>query len=371
MALHKNFPKSPYAILDPKIRWFPADEDLREKGAEGVNLEKRSMFKTSKPIAPTVVEIDNKNSKKDISKLDIEFPILTPRIQREYKNLADLDVAKFQFEKIKVKQFSDKEKKEITFKAVIDDKRHHTTVLDSNIEPNYQSAIGFFAEAIRKELRLVGCYDILFGKVKEFVSDYLFIKKIDLEDLNILKNLSELEATKTIRETFKKEINNLTVQDVGDAEIKNYIKVSDSQPFVVNDQAYLLPKKSVFNKIVGDSQLELDFADFLERCGDIISFAKNYSQINFRIDYRNADNSISYYIPDFFVKVDDRTIYIIGTKGREDLDDLLKIKRLKQWREDANERQKKIKYEMLYVKQEEWEKYKPKDFRELVKCFDK
>ena len=32
MALHPDFPKSPYAILDPEIRWFPADEDLREKG---------------------------------------------------------------------------------------------------------------------------------------------------------------------------------------------------------------------------------------------------------------------------------------------------------------------------------------------------
>ena len=32
MALHKNFPKDPYAILNPEIRWFPADEDLREKG---------------------------------------------------------------------------------------------------------------------------------------------------------------------------------------------------------------------------------------------------------------------------------------------------------------------------------------------------
>jgi type III restriction enzyme len=32
MALHENFPKDPYAILDPNIRWFPADEDLREKG---------------------------------------------------------------------------------------------------------------------------------------------------------------------------------------------------------------------------------------------------------------------------------------------------------------------------------------------------
>ncbi len=30
MALHPNFPESPYAILDPVVRWFPADEALRE-----------------------------------------------------------------------------------------------------------------------------------------------------------------------------------------------------------------------------------------------------------------------------------------------------------------------------------------------------
>ena len=30
MALHKDFPDSPHAILDPAICWFPADEALRE-----------------------------------------------------------------------------------------------------------------------------------------------------------------------------------------------------------------------------------------------------------------------------------------------------------------------------------------------------
>ena len=34
MALHKDFPKSPHAILDPGIRWFPADEALRESSME-------------------------------------------------------------------------------------------------------------------------------------------------------------------------------------------------------------------------------------------------------------------------------------------------------------------------------------------------
>ncbi len=34
MALHPDFPESPYAILDPDIRWFPADEALRETSME-------------------------------------------------------------------------------------------------------------------------------------------------------------------------------------------------------------------------------------------------------------------------------------------------------------------------------------------------
>lgn len=337
--------------------------------AEGVDLEKRRMDRSGAPITPTVIEVDNQNVKKDIDNLDIELPVLTPRIQREYKNLNLLDVSKFKYERISVKQFSEQEQKEIVFKEVIDDKTHHTTILNSSIEPNYQSVIGFFVQRIMKELRLFGCYDILFGKVKEFIITDLFTQKVDLNDSNILRNLSELEAVKTIVETFKKEINSLTVQDVGDTEVKNFIKVSSARPFVVTDKKYLLPKKSIFNKIVGDSDFELEFADFLEGTDDVLSFAKNYYEIHFKIDYKNASGAISSYYPDFFVKTDKRTIYIVETKGREDLDDIEKIKRLVQWCEDATERQKRNIYKMLYVKQEEWDKYKPTSFKQLVESF--
>ena len=337
--------------------------------AEGVELEKRKMDGTTKAITPTVIEIDHSNSKKDIQKLDIELPILTPRIQREYKNLADLNVSGFKYSKVKVKQFSEQEQREIVFRHVVEEKIHHTTILDSNIEPNYQSVVGFFAQSIMRELRLFGCYDILFGKVKEFIHSYLFESPIDLDDKNILRNLSEIEVIKTIIQTFKVEINALTVKDVGDTEIKNYVKVSDSRPFVVNDRAYLVPKKSVFNRIVGDSGFELEFADFLEGLveGEIISYAKNYYEVHFKIDYKNADGTIANYYPDFFVKADEKTVYIVETKGREDLDDPLKIKRLVQWCEDANSRQKKITYKTLYVRQEDWEKYRPKNWDELIK----
>lgn len=34
MTLHPDFPDSPHAVLAPEIRWFPADEALRETSFE-------------------------------------------------------------------------------------------------------------------------------------------------------------------------------------------------------------------------------------------------------------------------------------------------------------------------------------------------
>ena len=323
----------------------------------------------SEPKAPLVVEVDKENVKKDIDKLDIEIPVLSPRIYREYKNISELDIKSFGHSKLEVKEFSEKEKKEIVFRDITSGDIVHTTELDSDFVPNYQSVIGYFSQIIRKELRLVGGHDVLYEKVKEFVTSFLFDKKVDLEDLNILRNLSELEATKTIIETFKKEINELTVVDKGEAEIKDYIKISKSRPFVIKDQGFIVPKKSVFNKIVGDSHFELQFANFLEECDDIVSYAKNYFAVHFKIDYKDADGNIRDYYPDFFVKVSEKEIYIIETKGREDLDDVEKIKRLYQWCEDINSVQNKVKFTALYVKQEDYEKYTPSSFEQLIENF--
>jgi type III restriction enzyme len=351
----------------------PAFMDFVEsiKG-EGVILEKKAMGEGSKPIAPTVIEVDKENLHKDIEKLDIELPVMTPRIQREYKNLANLDVSSFGNSKVKIKTFSEEEKREIVFKDVVDEKTHHTTILSGDIEPDYRSVIGFFVQAVMRELRLFGCYDILFGKVKDFIQNYLFDIPIDLADLNVLRNLSEVEYIKLIKDSFKKAINDLTVLDSGDTEIKNYIKISDARPFVVTNKGFLLPKKSVFNKIVGDSDFEITFSEFIENCEDVISFSKNFQNKEasaLRIEYKNSEGFISTYYPDFFVKKDDRTVYIVETKGREEKDDKLKFERLQKWCDDVNSRQSRMVYKALYIKQEEWEKNKPKNFDEVIRLF--
>ena len=255
--------------------------------AEGVVLERKPMGEGTEAKTPLVVEVDKENVNKDLEVLDIEIPVLTPRVYREYKNLDDLDVGALGHQRISYRQFSAEEQREIVFKDITTGEVTHTTILDTAGVADYRSAIGYFAQTIMKDLRLVSGYDVLYGKVKAFVQEQLFDRPVDLESPNTLRNLSELAATKTLIETFKKAINALTVQDKGDAEIRDSIKLRQTRPFVAKNQGYLMPKKSVFNRIIGDSRLELLFARFLEDCDDVVSYAKNYLAVHFKLDYVN------------------------------------------------------------------------------------
>ncbi|OGT88365.1 MAG: type III restriction endonuclease subunit R [Gammaproteobacteria bacterium RIFOXYA12_FULL_61_12] len=337
--------------------------------AEGVELEHKPMGEGTGPKAPLVVEIDRENENKDIEALDIEIPLLSPRVYREYKNLADLDAGSVGFQPVMYQQFSEEEQREIVFKDITTGEVTHTTLLDSAGVADYRSVIGYFARTIMKDLCLISGYDLLYGKVKAFVRDELFGQPVELEDPNSLRNLSELAVAKALIEAFKKAINALTVHDKGDAEIRDSIKLRHTRPFVAKDQGYLVPKKSLFNKIIGDSQFELVFASFLEKCDDVAAYAKNYLAVHFKLDYVNAAGDISNYYPDFLVKLPCGAIYIVETKGQEDLDTPLKMARLRQWCEDINRIQPDVKYDFVYVDEEGFEKYRPSSFRQLITGF--
>jgi type III restriction enzyme len=210
---------------------------------------------------------------------------------------------------------------------------------------------------------------VIYGKTKSYVQNGLFDREVNLDDPNTIRNLSELAATKMLLETFKKAVNDLTVQDKGDAEIRDRIKLRDTRPFVTKDQGYVVAKKSVFNRIIGDSGFELKFAAFLEAAPDVVSYAKNYLAVPFRLDYVNAAGDISNYHPDFFVKLAANEVFIVETKGQEDVDVEPKIARLRQWCEDINAVQANIRYDFVYVDEDSFKKYAPKSFRQLAAAF--
>ena len=338
---------------------------------EGVELERKPMGEGTGAKTPIVIEIDTENKKKDLDKLDIEIPVLSARIYREYKNLEELDPSTFGHTKVEYKLFVEEEQRAIVFRNITTHEIKHTTYLDNLTTTDYRNVVGYFAREIMGDLRLVSGYDVLYGKVKEFITHHLFVRAVELEDLNTLRNLSEVEATRTIVETFKQKINELTIRDKGSAEIRDYIKLRQTRPFTVKEQGFLVPQRSIFNKIIGDSNLELLFASFLEQCPDVIAYAKNYLAVHFSIDYVKADGNISNYYPDFIVKTSERQYWIVETKGQQDLDVPLKMERLKQWCLDINATQHKAHFDYVFVDEEGFNKYRTDSFTDLVKMFGK
>lgn len=348
-------------------------EFVEELKTEGVEFQYSPMGKGTKGQSPIIVEVDKDNPSKNLDELDIPLPQMSPRIYREFKNLELIDVSKFNNEKVSLKKFSSDELKEIVF-TDIDGNVSHKTIFKDNV-PDYRNVIGFFAKNILKESRLVTGFHILYPKVESFIKYYLFTQEVELSNPQTLRNLSEVKPKEIIYKSFKKAIDELTVTDKGTAEVKNYVSLKQTKPKVAENQKFLIPKKSLFNKIIGDNDFELEVASYFEnRFSDVIAYAKNTmgeGGINFKMEYQAQEGNIREYFPDFFVKTAPDTFYIVETKGREDTDDIRKIQRLKTWCNDVNHAQQDYTYQPVYIKQEKWDEVKNrlKSFADLFEIF--
>jgi type III restriction enzyme len=322
-----------------------------------------------------VVEVDTEAADKDIDALDIALPRLTRRFNREFKDLAELDPASFGNAKLLVKAFTPEETREIVFKTMLESELDHTIQLDNTGTADYRSVVAFFARQLLKELCLVGGYDQLYPKVKSFIRDDLFVNSVDLDDPVILRNLSEPEVSKVLFDHFRSAINALTIHESGSSRIEGQIRLRDTRPFRTEPRGFLPAKRSVFNRIVGEGNadgLELAFAAFLETAPDVQAFGKNYMAVGFKLDYVKANGELSTYTPDFIVRTTDGQVWIVETKGREELDVPQKMARLRQWCMDATEASKAedgTQYGFVYVDQQSFEQHKPSSFAGLVSVF--
>lgn len=337
--------------------------------SEGVKLGKTQVG-FSGPAHAMRIEVDLDNENKNIEELDILIPELEPSFYTDFIKLKEMDVSKFKVNKFEIINYGEEELREINFIHITDDDKRETLTLSGDRTIDYRSMLRYYALVILKEARLVSGNTTVYGKLREFISNYLFEEPVDLEDPNVIKNVSRREVSKSILDTFIYYVNNITTAIVPEPKIRTWKSVADTKPFIVKEQGYVIPQKSVFNKIIGDSDFELKFAEKLESCNDIISYAKNYLAIQYSIQYQDRNGKISKYYPDFLVKTSDNTVYIIETKGNADLDVPLKLKRLKEWCSDVNSQENKITYNPLYVEQERYEKQPINSFTELIKLFE-
>ena len=109
--------------------------------AEGVELERAAMGAGTQPRTPLVVEVDSEKEPGEIEALDIEIPVLTPHVYREYAHLAGLDVVGMAHQRLPYRQFSEEEQRKIIFRDLTTGEEAHTTFLDPAGVADYRSVI--------------------------------------------------------------------------------------------------------------------------------------------------------------------------------------------------------------------------------------
>jgi len=124
-------------------------------------------------------------------------------------------------------------------------------------------------------------------------------------------------------------------------------------------------KKTVFNYTPCDNDFEYSFARFLENAEDIKAFAKLPEQFGFCVQYTDTVANIRNYFPDFIAVSDDKTNWIIETKGREDIEVRLKDNAAINWCIAATQLTGES-WQYIKVPQKEFEGLHPETLEELI-----
>ena len=198
---------------------------------------------------------------------------------------------------------------------------------------------------------------------------------VNLEDPVVLRNLSEPEAGKVLFDAFKTAINALTVQDKGSARIEDRIRLRDTRPFRTEHRPYLAPRKSLFNKIVGEPHaggFELALRRLPRRRPGRRSVRQELPRRRLQDRLRQGRRRPFELHARFYRADHRRHVWIVETKGREELDLPQKMARLRQWCDDATAASRAeggTTYRFVYVDQQGYERSPPADFAGLATAF--
>lgn len=307
------------------------DQELKK---EGLTLERKKERDLSDPINIFVSA--------DKLKHDIAIPLLSQKYTRMNRSFDSLDASllpKGPFE-VDLKTYSIKKKaigrEALTSKLVWKDEWLQP------IPENYEAIVSYYAGLILRECKIPARVHEFIPKLDEYIKTRLFSRPLDeklIENPKFLSQLIERNIITYLLTLFPRIINTLTIvpQDVKFGQIVK--KASSIEPFLTRKKVYKA-EKCLLNLVPVANDLEERFCRFLDSAPDVKSFIKNDTNLNFIIEYVNENKGISYYMPDFIV-VSDKGMFLVETKGEEDISVELKDRRAAEWSEDASTLTKK------------------------------
>lgn len=323
-------------------------------------------FDLKEPLVIQSVEVDMKKLDHDIS-----LPVLSPILARK-KSLAEeiaaLDIASFDHPVLPRKE-GDSAAQKFHYEGV------DIITLQKLIERDYsipepqtaEEVISYYAKRVAQDIKLPTQFASLVPKVREFLETKAFGEAVDLNEQSMIRAIATSVAQYVTVKTFSAALRALVIEELAPSIEGGGRRLSETPPFPFSRPTFTATK-TVFSVVAADNEFERDFARFLEKAADVVSFAKLPKQFGFTIEYADNVGNLRLYEPDFVAVANDHTHYLIETKGREDLEVAHKDRAAGIWCENATILSD-TGWRYIKVPQTEFSKLQPADLSEVALAF--
>ena len=311
-------------------------------------------------IPATTISIFPDEAHKDINYLNIQIPTLSAgyRIMPKLEGLTLQDIKKA-FKPYKVLPLSKQGTGEIHYEGrhlftgeVVEKLKLNLPLLESGI-----GAISYYVKQLETICKLRGLHSLLAPLIQTFLETILFEQKTNLFDPALVARLADSDVSEHLRAVFVPLIRNRTTTTETRLTGSVPRSLNTWKPYQVtlsDRRPALEARKTLFNLVTCNRELEVAVAKFCDRAPDVVAFAKNSGSQCLRVDYLANGDRLAFYTPDFFIRTIENHYFLVETKGREDRDVPLKAKAAIAWCEAAST--EALQWQYLYIPQDVFER---------------
>lgn len=323
----------------------------QELAQEGLPIEIIDIDK----VPATTVSIYPDTVRKDVKKLDISLPKLSPayRPLATVENL-NIDDVKKEFSNYKPLPLSSKGSSVINYEGrhlftgeVIEKMKIDLPLLGTGV-----GAISYYVKQLEQICKIRSLHSVVAPLLQTCLEELLFERKTSIFDSNLIARLGDSDVAEYIRAIFVPLIRARTITREARARATEFISLSGWKPYQVTHSERhptLDARNTLFNLVPCNRELEIAVAKFADHATDVAAFAKNAGPQCLRIDYLAEGGRLAFYTPDFFIRTKNNQYYLLETKGREDKDVPRKARAAMAWCKSASIKLSKWGY--LYVPQ--------------------
>ncbi len=320
-------------------------------------------------ITPTTVTIYPDEVNKDLAKLDVLIPRLTPahRITPVLEGLSLDDVQKA-FARYKKLPLGEARLEEINYEGrhLITNELIEQMKVKLPLLENGFTAVTFYREELETACRIKGTHAVLAPLLQKFLEEILFEESVTLFDPRLCSRLADSDVREHIRAVLIPLIREKITTTEQRLKTAEPVSVTSWRPFQVTHSPRRPAEpadRTPFNLVPCNRELEVVFTHFADNASDVTAFCKNAGPQCLRIDYLAAGGRLAFYTPDFLVRKTDGHYLLVETKGRVDVDVPAKARAAAAWCKSAS--RKNCKWEYLYVPQGVFDQFHGNSMAEL------